>query len=182
MTETELQSILDEMHGILSRSVGPNNRREYMRANGIRGDVNWAFSLTATDIIRDRIPIKVMGCSGIAKLFCHLAALRGLDCQVVAMARLADWTREEGAARGIDPDNDKVIINGHQIVAVDTGAGLRMFDPVRCTLKFLSDAPRIGGLVEMFGIDYLIRAIVPAPDFMKVSSYWDLDVLYRGGV
>lgn len=180
MTEVELQSILDEMHDILSHAVGPNNRREYMRLNGIQGGVGWSFSLTANDIIRDRIPGAVIGCTGVAKLFCHLAAARGQDCHVVAMARLADWTREDRARRGIVPDNDKVVINGHQIIAVDTDAGRRMFDPARRVLCFLSDAPRIGNVVEMFGIDFLVRAVVPAKDFMNVSSYWDLDALYRG--
>ena len=180
MTGAKLQSILDEMHEILSHAVGPNNRREYMRANGIRGGVNWSFSLTAADIIRDRIPARVIGCSGIAKLFCHLAASYGLECRVVAMARLADWTREDRALHGVTPDNDKVIINGHQIIAVDTGEGLRMFDPARRSLQFLGDAPRVGGLIEMFGTDYIIRALVPGADFMKVLSYWDLDAIYRG--
>ena len=89
MLENTLQQILDEMHKILSHAVEPNNRHEYLRGMGIRHDINKSFSFTPTDIIRDKIPSNVIGCTGRAKLFCHLAQQHGISCNVVAMATLA---------------------------------------------------------------------------------------------
>ena len=83
--ETKLQSVLDKMHSILSNAVGPNDRREYMRANNIPGDINWSFSLTPTDIINRRIPSNVIGCTGRAKLFCYLAGKYGIRIEDTIM-------------------------------------------------------------------------------------------------
>lgn len=180
--ESELQSILDEMHSVLSRAVGPNNRREYMRANNIHGDINWHFALTPMDIINRRIPSNVIGCTGYAKLFCHLAAARGIACNVVAMAAVPDWRREYDATHGITPTDSRITINGHQIISVDTPDGPRMFDPARRRLKLLTDAPQIGRFVDIgYPYEFIICAIVPGDKFIPLSSYWELDAMYRNG-
>lgn len=177
-----IQSILDEAHDILSRAVGPNNRREYMRANNIHGDINWHFTLTAPDIIRNRIPSNVIGCTGRAKLFCHLAKQHGVACNVVIIANIRDLQREHDAARGTTPDNTHIIINGHQIISTDTPDGPRMFDPGARQLNFLTEQPHIGGIVDIGGSqDFIIRALVPGDKFMSLSSYWELDNMYRNG-
>ena len=182
MSTPILQSILNDMHAILSSAVGPNDRRAYMRAHNIHGDINWSFSLTPTDIIRDRIPSNVIGCTGRAKLFCHLATERDVSCDVVSMAAIPDWQREYHAAHGITPNISRVVINGHQMIAVDTPDGPRMFDPARHRVTFLTTPPRIGGIIDIGAPDeYLIRAIVPGDKFIPLSSYWELDALYRHG-
>lgn len=170
------------MHHILSNAVGPNNRREYMRTNNIRNNINWSFSLGASDIINGRIPSNVIGCTGRAKLFCHLAHQRGIKCNVVAMASIKDWRREYDAANGVTPNNSSIVINGHQIILVDMPNGQRMFDPERRRLKFLNFIPRIGGIVDIGAPqEFIIRAIVPADKFISLSSYWELDDMYRNG-
>ena len=180
MQESLVQQILDEMHNILSNALGPNNRREYMRANNIRGDINWSFSLSPTDIIRNRIPSNVIGCTGCAKLFCFLAQQYGIKCNVVAMASIPDWRREHFATQGVTPDNSDIVINGHQIISVDFADGPRMFEPARRRFVPLTVPPRIGGIVDIgTPQEYIIRAIVPGDKFIKLSSYWELDNLYR---
>ena len=181
MIEDTLQSILDEMHDIFGRAVGPNNRRQYMAANNIHADVNWSFALTVDDIIRNRIPAKVIGCTGVAKLFCHLADARGLRCDVVTMARLVDWRREYDASHGITPQTGSVVINGHQIIAVNTPDGMRMFDPMGQKLHFIKDCPTVGRIVDVNRCDYLVCAIVSGAEFMHVDTYWKLDAIYRSG-
>ena len=73
MIMQEIQKILDKLHEILDSAVGPDNRREYMRKIGVTGR-DWHFALTADEIIKNKIPKNVMGCTGCAKLFCKLAA------------------------------------------------------------------------------------------------------------
>lgn len=179
--ETKLQSVLDEMHSILSNAVGPNDRREYMRTNNIHGDINWSFSLTPTDIINHRIPSNVIGCTGRAKLFCYLAGKYGIECKVVAMAIISDWRREYDASHGITPKDSRIVINGHQIISIDTPDGPRMFDPARRRLKLLPDETQTGRFVDVgYPYEFIICAIVPGDKFISLSSYWELDDMYRG--
>ncbi len=72
MITEEIQKVLNDLDKILRSAVGPRNRREYMREIGVT-DRNWHFSLTADEIIKNKIPAAVIGCFGIARLFCKLA-------------------------------------------------------------------------------------------------------------
>lgn len=182
MHTNTIQSILDEMHNILCRAIGPNNRHEYMHINNIHNDINWHFALTAPDIIHKHIPSDVIGCTGRAKLFCHLAKRHNVACNVVMMASIRDLQREHDAAIGITPDNTHIIINGHQIISIDTPDGPRMFDPGARQLKFLTERPYIGRIVNIgHSQDFIIRAPVPGDKFMFLASYWELDDMYRNG-
>ena len=68
MTQDEqIQSILDKMHAMFNGAAGPNNRAEYMRQHNVSG-TDWHFSLSADDIINQKIPRAVVGCTGIAKV------------------------------------------------------------------------------------------------------------------
>lgn len=67
--DAQIQSILNKMHTMFDGAVGPNNRAEYMRMKNVSG-IDWHFSLTAEDIINQKIPRRVAGCTGIAKVFC----------------------------------------------------------------------------------------------------------------
>lgn len=182
MLGNAIQCVLDEMHDILSNALGANNRRQYMHDRGIRGNINWSFALTPTEIIRDKIPANVIGCTGRAKLFCHLAKQHGITCNVVAMAVIPDWRREYDASRGITPNKSNVIINGHQIISVDTPNGPRMFDPGYHKLRFMAESPCINSIVDIGRThEFIIRAIVPGDKFISMSSYWELDDMYRKG-
>lgn len=182
MLEKSIQYVLDEMHDILSSALGPNNRRQYMWNKCIRGDINWSFALTPVEIIRDKIPTNVIGCTGRAKLFCYLAGQHGVKCNVIAMAAIPDLRREYYASHGVTPDNSNVVINGHQIISVDTPDGSRMFDPGCRKLKFISVKPCFGCIVDIGqAYEFIIRAIVPGDKFISLSSYWELDDMYRSG-
>ena len=112
--DDQIQSILDKMHTMFDGAVGPNNRAEYMRMKNVSG-IDWHFSLTAEDIINQKIPRMVAGCTGIAKVFCKYATDAGLDFFVLTTARVADLA---GAADDHAAGNAERIINGHQIIAV----------------------------------------------------------------
>lgn len=74
------------------------------------------FSFNADDIIKLKIPSKVVGCSGRADLFAHYAAQEGLDVNIVAMVRT--------------DEKDKDMPNGHQIIAVKFPDGhQQLIDP-----------------------------------------------------
>ena len=70
--DDKIQSLLDKMHTMFNGAVGPNNRAEYMRQHNVSG-IDWHFSLSADDIINQKIPRMVAGCTGIAKVFCKYA-------------------------------------------------------------------------------------------------------------
>ena len=107
--------LLNDLHQILDQAVGPNNHAEYMREISVQG-IHWHFSLSADDIINKKVPKRVIGCTGVAKLFCKLATDAGLKCMAVCTAYEPDW-------RAVRHGDKRVVI------AVEIDGRLRMFDP-----------------------------------------------------
>ncbi len=176
MITEKIQSILDRMHEILHNAVGPRNRREYMMEHGIT-DRDWHFSLTADDIIKNKIPANVMGCTGRAKLFCKLAADAGLPCFAVRTAYEPDWNDARGGKEHT--------ISGHQVIAVEIDGKLRMFDPGKQKLEFIDTDVVVGNLVDFGFRDmpgrYLITAIMSPEEYAKINTYQKLRNVYASG-
>ena len=183
MTQDEqIQSLLDKMHAMFNGAVGPNNRVEYMRQHNVSG-IDWHFSLSADDIINQKIPRAVAGCTGIAKVFCKYATDAGLDCVVLATARIENL---DGAAQDIKEGKKERIINGHQIIAVhDAGGRLRAFDPGQKELKYIKSEIKVGNIIKfMFNgeiVPHRITAILAPQEFAKVNTYKKLRDLYVCG-
>ena len=175
ITDT-IQKILTEIDDILRKAVGPRSRPDYMKAAGIT-DPDWHFSLTADDIIEQKIPANVIGCTGIAKLFCKLATGKGFKYQVVCTAYEPDWRK----ARKGEPRN----IGGHQLIAVEIDGKLRMFHPGRSKLEFIDANVVVGNTVDFGFRDvhglYLITAIMAPEDFVKINTGQKLHNVYASG-
>lgn len=176
MITEKIQSILDRMHEILHNAVGPRSRREYMESIGVGGR-DWHFSLTADDIIKDKIPANVMGCTGRAKLFCKLAADAGLPCFAVCTAYEPDWNDARGGKEHT--------ISGHQVIAVEIDGKLCMFDPGKPKLAFIDTDVVVGNLVDFGFRDmpgrYLITAIMSPKEYAKTNTYQKLRNIYASG-
>ena len=172
----KIQKVLDDLHQILDQAVGPNSRAEYMREISVQG-IDWHFSLSADDIINKKVPKRVIGCTGVAKLFCKLATDAGLKCMAVCTAYEPDWR----AVR----DGDNRIVDGHQVIAVEIDGRLRVFDPGRKELKFIDTDVKIGNLVDFKFSDrkgmYLITAVMEPSDYAKIDSYQKLFNVYASG-
>ncbi|MDE6250424.1 MAG: hypothetical protein K2M34_02185 [Alphaproteobacteria bacterium] len=173
--ESQIQTIIDKMHVIFHDATGSNDRVEYMRENNIAGDINWSFSLSADDIINKKIPPRVAGCTGRAKLFCHLAAACDILCYVVATANYEDWLRAQAGHPNI--------INGHQIIAVEMDGKLRAFSPGREKLEWISGDVVPGRFISAVRNkpQNLITAVVPGDEFAKCDTYQKLRNLYTSG-
>ncbi|MBO7509265.1 MAG: hypothetical protein J6T57_03260 [Alphaproteobacteria bacterium] len=176
MITEQIQQILDEIDKILRSAVGARDRREYMREIGVV-DRNWHFALTADEIINKKIPACVIGCTGIAKLFCKFAMNAGLEFWVVCNAYYPDWC----AARA----GGEKSISGHQAIAVKIDGRLRMFHPGRSKLEFVDTDVVVGNLVDFGFCDvsgrYLITAILAPTEFIKIDTYQKLHNVYASG-
>ncbi|MBR4806568.1 MAG: hypothetical protein IKZ64_01970 [Alphaproteobacteria bacterium] len=175
ITDT-IQKILTDIDEILHKAVGSRSRPDYMKAAGIT-DPDWHFSLTADDIIEQKIPANVIGCTGIAKLFCKLAADTDLKYSVVCTAYEPDWRK----ARKGEPRN----IGGHQLIAVEIDGKMRMFHPGRSKLEFIDANVVVGNTVDFGFRDvhglYLITAIMNPEDFVKINTGQKLHNIYASG-
>ena len=86
-------------------SVDKNlTRQEYKQKYKLEPEFN--FALTAETIIEKNIPFKIIGCTGLAKLFIYYANKNNLDCDVIFTANLNDL------------QNNANRINGHQLISV----------------------------------------------------------------
>lgn len=183
MKQDELiQSLLDKMHAMFDKAIGPNNRSEYMRQHNVSG-IDWHFSLSADEIINQKIPRMVAGCTGIAKVFCKYATDAGLDCVVLTTARIENM---DGAAQDIKEGKKERIISGHQIIAVrDKNGQLRAFDPGQKELKYIKSEIKIGNIIN-FRFDtvvpHLITAILTPTEYSKINTYQKLRDVYVNGV
>lgn len=173
--EEKIRSIMAQMHSVFHNAIGPRTRREYMKEYGIR-DRDWHFGLSAEDIIKDKIPANVIGCTGRAKLFCYLAAQKGIKAHVVCTAKYDDWkATHDGKA------NYK---NGHQIIAVEIDGKMCVFDPGRKNLVFIDTELKSGEFIDAMGSgkkDYIVTAVVPGDEFAKMNTYKQLSNLYSSG-
>lgn len=183
MKQDELiQSLLDKMHAIFDRAAGPNNRAEYMQQHNVSG-IDWHFSLSADDIIKQKIPRAVAGCTGKAKVFSKLATEAGLKHVVLTTARIADLN---GAEQDRKDGRKERIISGHQIIAVyDEKGNLRAFDPGRKELGYIKSDIQVGNIINFqFSVGVLphrITAILTPQEFAKVNTYQKLRDLYVCG-
>lgn len=177
-----IQSLLDKMHAIFDRAAGPNNRAEYMRQHNVSG-IDWHFSLSVDDIIEQRVPRAVAGCTGISKVFSKLATEAGLKHVVLTTARIADLN---GAEQDRKDGRKERIISGHQIIAVyDEKGNLRAFDPGRKELGYIKSDIQVGNIINFqFSVGVLphrITAILTPQEFAKVNTYKKLRDLYVYG-
>ena len=178
-----IQSLLDKMHAMFDKAIGPNNRSEYMRQHNVSG-IDWHFSLSADDIINQKIPRAVAGCTGIAKVFCKYATDAGLDCVVLTTARIENLN---GALQDIKEGKKERVISGHQIIAVyDKNGKLHAFDPGQKELKYIKSEIEVGNIIN-FRFDgavvpHLITAILPPAEYSKIDTYKKLRDVYVNGV
>ena len=183
MKQDELiQSLLDKMHAMFDKAIGPNNRSEYMRQHNVSG-IDWHFSLSADDIINQKIPRAVAGCTGISKVFSKLATEAGLKHVVLTTAREENL---KGAEQDRKSGKKERIISGHQIIAVyDENGKLRAFDPGLKELKYIKSDIQVGNIIKFrFGgeiIPHTITAILTPQEFAKVNTYKKLRDLYICG-
>ena len=184
MKQDELiQSLLDKMHAMFDKAIGPNNRSEYMQQHNVSG-IDWHFSLSADEIINQKIPRMVAGYTGIAKVFCKYATDAGLDCVVLTTARIENL---DGAAQDIKEGKKERIISGHQIIAVrDKNGQLRAFDPGLKELKYIKSDIQVGNIIKFrFGgeiIPHTITAILTPTEYSKINTYQKLRDVYVNGV
>ena len=177
-----IQSLLDKMHAMFDKAIGPNNRSEYMRQHNVSG-IDWHFSLSADDIINQKIPRAVAGCTGISKVFSKLATEAGLKHVVLTTAREENL---KGAEQDRKSGKKERIISGHQIIAVyDENGKLRAFDPGLKELKYIKSDIQVGNIIKFrFGgeiIPHTITAILTPQEFAKVNTYKKLRDLYVYG-
>ncbi len=181
--DDQIQALLDKMHAMFNGAVGPNNRVEYMRQHNVSG-IDWHFSLSADDIINQKIPRAVAGCTGIAKVFCKYATDAGLDCVVLTTARIENLN---GALQDIKEGKKERVISGHQIIAVyDKNGKLHAFDPGQKELKYIKSEIEVGNIIN-FRFDgavvpHLITAILPPAEYSKIDTYKKLRDVYVNGV
>lgn len=173
-----IQSLLDKMHAMFDKAIGPNNRSEYMRQHNVSG-IDWHFSLSADDIIEQRVPRAVAGCTGISKVFSKLATEAGLKHVILTTARIADLN---GAEQDRKDGKKERIINGHQIIAVyDENGKLRAFDQ----LGYIKSEIKVGNIINFhFGgevVPHRITAILTPQEFSRVNTYKKLRDLYVYG-
>ncbi len=174
--EKEIKSILAEMNTMLRDAVGPRTRKEYMHEHGVSGR-DWHFGLSADDIIKNKIPANVIGCTGRAKLFCKLAADRGIKSFVVCTAKYDDW-------KAVCDGKKDSIRNGHQIIAVEIDGKMRVFDPGRRDLVFVKTDLQSGEFIDAIDSgkkEYIITAVVPGNEFENMDTYQKLHNLYASG-
>ena len=177
--DDQIQSILDKMHTMFDKAIGPNNRSEYMQQHNVSG-IDWHFSLSADDIINQKIPRAVAGCTGISKVFSKLATEAGLKHVVLTTARIADLNAAEQDRKSGKKER---IISGHQIIAVyDENGKLRAFDPGRKELRYIKSEIQVGNIINFhFGgevVPHRITAILTPQEFAKVNTYKKLRDLY----
>jgi hypothetical protein len=173
--EEKIKSIMAQMHSIFHDAIGPRSRTDYMTEHGVSG-IDWHFGLSAEDIIKDKIPAKVIGCTGRAKLFCYLAAQKGIKAHVVCTAKYDDWKATH--------DGKANVINGHQIIAVEIDGKMRVFDPGLKDLAFIDTELKSGEFIDAIGSgkkDYIVTAVVPGDKFAKLNTYQQLSNLYSSG-
>lgn len=152
-------------------ACGPRRRGDWLREHGI-DNPDWLYSLSADDVINQKIPSHVAGPFARAKLFCKYAMDENLECMVVITPNCDDLSVSKNA-----PDT---VVNGHVLIAVKVGGVLRAFDPAHRPLRFISGDIRVGATVQSIRTWYPcpITAIVSRDEFMNVCSYQDIAKLY----
>ncbi len=166
-----INKLLKQVADTFSNADNPNmSRHEWIKKNNIKTGIDYSFSLTADDIINQKIPRPVAGCTGTARLFSTYAEQLGLKTNIILTAKLSDLE---------NPNNSP--INGHQIMMVEFSDGPRIFDPGRRVLEFIKATPKIGSIIKAIGTDnpdYIITSILPLYEYNKIKTYKDLENHY----
>ena len=188
-----LQKASDEYDFLWTKGAAkPVDRDKYFASHPEISDrLDFSFSLSADDIIEQKIPMQVMGCTGVAKLFEKYAEEEHLDSFAVYTATIKGLEDKKQGKE--DP------VDGHQIIAVQFSDGVRIFDPgLEEGLKFYKDSheqeivvdvPRMllgKELVSQKSKDpwaerqagTVITCIEPAEKLENVKSYSDLERKY----
>lgn len=176
--EKIIQDILTEMNTMFRTAVGVRSRPEYMAEyKKTHPGIKDHFGLSVKQIIEDKIPPQVIGCTGVSKLFCELAKKRGIKAFVVCTVKYDDW-------KALKNGENEFFMNGHQINAVEIDGRLRAFDTQRKKLKFFDTNLTIGTFIDAMGhgkSDYMITAVVPGDEFQLVDTGRKLVNLYASG-
>ena len=180
------QEIIEKVNTILKEMDDFFHEIEPSLSNGISRDVyfaehpeikdriNYNFSLSADDIIKNKIPYKIAGCTGRAKMFSALAQKYGLqDFYIIPTVRTD--------AIGI---KGKGQIPGHQLVAVKLSSGLVLIDPGKG--KSFEKAKVNGKCAENEHIDsmgtgksdHTIAKILTPEEYATIDSYEKMKQVY----
>ena len=176
-------------------SSKPVSRREYINSHPeIKDALDFSFSLSADDIITQKIPMQVMGCTGVAKLFSKYAQEEKLDCFAVFTANIEKLKERQ--------TNKQTIVDGHQIIAVRFSDGVRLFDPAsKDGLQFYKDRNgkeiRVPSMRALIGTELVsqnskdpwaerqagsvITSVEPASKLAHIKSYKDVENRYLMG-
>ncbi len=123
------------------------------------------FALTANEIIENKIPLNMLGCTGLAKLFSYYANEIDLDCEVV-------FTANEN-----DLKNNSSQINGHQLISVKLENGKDVvFDPREPELKEI-DLTNFSHA----GTPHIFVAKQSGKDIEQVNSVEKIEKIYLDG-
>ena len=175
--EKIIQDILTEMDTMFRTAVGARSRPEYLTEyKKIYPNIKDHFGLSVEQIIKDKIPPQVIGCTGVSKLFCELAKQHGVEAFVVCAVKYDDWKAVK--------NGEKRIMNGHQINAVKIDGRLRVFDAQQKILKFINTDLTVGSFIDAKGkgnLDYMVTAVVPGDKFQSVDTCKKLMNLYASG-
>ncbi|MDD3669245.1 MAG: hypothetical protein PHX68_03100 [Alphaproteobacteria bacterium] len=174
-TKNRIQSILGRMQKIFS-DRSSISRQDFIKKNGLTTGIDYSFSLTGAEIVGNRdISDLVCGCTGLTKVFCHLAKDSGLDLSVVLTANYQDWEKAKLRQTGNSKPEG---INGHQIMAVRLSDGkLHAFD-LRSPLKLIDGDVKAGNFINP---SHFIAAILEPAEYEKVNTYQDIQNLYASG-
>lgn len=176
-----LEETLVEFHKLFENSHGPRNLREYAKAHNMNmaQAEEWKFALTVPEIIQEKIPADVIGCSARADVFSSLLRSRMVPHKIVLTARKDHLMSAQNAiAQGQKPN----LIHGHQIIAVEIDGKLRMFDPSKKALEFIDAIvePRRTFQYNTEGLpgDYIITNVMSWQDHEKIKHSDDLQQAY----
>ncbi len=179
--DQNLEETLVEFHKLFENSRGPQNLGEYAKAHNMNmaQAEEWKFALTVPEIIQQKIPADVIGCSARANVFSYLLRQRMVLHKIVLTARKDHLMSAQNAiAQGQKPN----LIHGHQIIAVEIDGKLRMFDPSRKALEFIDTIvePLRTFQYNTEGLpgDYIITNVMSWQDHEKIKHSDDLQQAY----
>lgn len=179
-TNTVLEKIDAFFHGLEPSLKNAISRDDYFAQHPeIKDQVNYNFSLSADDIIKQQIPYNAAGCTGRAKLFSKYAKEVGLkDFSIVATVKQDD----------IKSKNSDQMIDGHQIIAIKLSDGLHMIDPgIGKTYEKakVDGICRVGENIDATGNnhkDHVISAILDPEEYDSIKTYEQMKNIYLRGV
>lgn len=147
------------------------SRLDYYKQHNIKDQSNYHFALSAQDIIDKKIPYKVAGCTGTAKLFSKYAMEAGLTDRIFVVPTVNSTSF----------NSNKPSFDGHQIIAILLEDGMHLFDPAKSPLNFIPGNVKIDEPVDALGSgqkDHIITGIMHPEEFAKIDSRNKLQEVY----